>query len=62
MIVKRIFTQDLQIAKSLISRDEMVTIDDNGSEYKEVTQNDNIFEDDKDNDDNGDFEDYSDSF
>lgn len=36
-------------------------IDDNGSEYKEVTQKDNIFEDDKD-DDNGDFEDYSDSF
>lgn len=25
MIVKKIFTQDLQIAKSLISRDEMVT-------------------------------------
>lgn len=40
----------------------METIDDNGSEYKEVTQNDNIFEYDKDNDDNGDFEDYSDSF
>lgn len=37
-------------------------IDDNGSEYKEVTQKDNIFEDDKDDDDNGDFEDYSDSF
>lgn len=33
MIVKKIFTQDLQIAKSLICRDEMVTIDDNGSEY-----------------------------
>ena len=37
-------------------------IDDNGSEYKEVKKKDNIFEDDKDDDDNGDFEDYSDSF
>lgn len=40
-------------------------IEDKGNEYKEVTHNDNIFEgeDDEGNDDNnGDFEDYSDSF